>query len=756
MLRLGSARSLAIGDFNGDGKLDLAVANSNANNVSILLGTGTGIFTVSGAFSVGTQPDFVAMGEFNGDGKPDLAVANLNSGNVSILLNNGTACNTQTSLTISGQLTNVANQPLSDVAVTLTGPISRVTTTDASGNYSFPNLVPGGNYTVTVQTPYFVVAPSRADFFNLSSSQIANFIAAPVAAPSPTPPLVDDFTSTVRDATKWTIGTQTASPVAFDPQVTTAQVNGQLVITPLTQATGMHYDGYVSANSFDMRNGSVGVELVKAATGGADSIFAIGTDSDNFFRFLVHTAGGPTSLAPTAKGRDGIERPLDTTIPQLIFQVKINGVLTSVSIPYDPVQQAFLRFRHEPATNSIVFETSPNFDYSPISFQQSVVLQKGVSALTVELSAGTPNPTNPGQTIFDNFNLVTSTFQFSAGTYTVGEGDLRVNLTVTRAGNTTGTAIVGFVTNDAAGLQNCNVTNVVASPRCDYINTGGTLTFAPGVTSQTFSVAIVDDTYPEGDESFTVSLSNASGVALGGPGRATVTIIDNDSTNGANAIDNTNFFVRQQYIDFLGREPDPPGFAGWTSTINNCTGDTTQCDRIHVSQLFFQSEEFQSRGYFVYRFYPVAFGRKPDYAEFVVDLARVSGFLTNDQLEAAKVQFITDFMARAAFAARTISRIRRRAISNTWTLFEHGGSNAVEPADDDQWLEQLDDDARRSAETDRRERGGLDEVQSPGLCSDGILWLSAAPAGRLLSRLDRRAGSVKRPPRHGHRLCHLH
>jgi hypothetical protein len=124
------------------------------------------------------------------------------------------------------------------------------------------------------------------------------------------------------------------------------------------------------------------------------------------------------------------------------------------------------------------------------------------------------------------------------------------------------------------------------------------------------------------------------------------------SPNGdrTNAIDTTEFFVRQQYLDFLGREPDPPGFAGWTSTINNCTGDTTQCDRIHVSQLFFQSAEFQDRGYFVYRFYNVAFGRKPDYAEFVPDLASVSGFLDNNQLEAAKVQFIANFMTRAAFA----------------------------------------------------------------------------------------------------------
>ncbi|HVS81371.1 MAG TPA: hypothetical protein VHE60_06535 [Pyrinomonadaceae bacterium] len=110
--------------------------------------------------------------------------------------------------------------------------------------------------------------------------------------------------------------------------------------------------------------------------------------------------------------------------------------------------------------------------------------------------------------------------------------------------------------------------------------------------------------------------------------------------------------MRQQYIDFLGREPDPPGFDGWVSTINNCSGDTTQCDRVHVSEAFFRSPEFQQRGYFTYRFYSVGFGRKPDYAEFVPDLARVSGFLNANQLQAAKARFVSDFMARPAFITR--------------------------------------------------------------------------------------------------------
>ena len=120
----------------------------------------------------------------------------------------------------------------------------------------------------------------------------------------------------------------------------------------------------------------------------------------------------------------------------------------------------------------------------------------------------------------------------------------------------------------------------------------------------------------------------------------------------ANAIDCTEFFVRQHYLDFLNRDPDPPGYAAWQELLNNCpTGDTT-CDRIHVSSAFFRSPEFQGRGYFVYRFYPVAFGRKPDYDEFTPDLARVSGFLTDAELEAAKLNFIAEFMSRPAFLSK--------------------------------------------------------------------------------------------------------
>ena len=80
--------SLAVGDFNGDGQADLATANSQSANVSVLLGQG-GAFQDAVSYGVGGGPFSVAVGDFNGDGKLDLATANFYPDNVNVLLGNG-------------------------------------------------------------------------------------------------------------------------------------------------------------------------------------------------------------------------------------------------------------------------------------------------------------------------------------------------------------------------------------------------------------------------------------------------------------------------------------------------------------------------------------------------------------------------------------------------------------------------------------------------------------------------------------------
>src|SRR5579883_3382642 len=86
--------SVAVGDFNGDGKPDLAATNGGfgTDTVSVLLNmTPTGAtvpsFAAQRTFATGSAPDSVAVGDLNGDGKPDLAIANFRSGTVSVLLN---------------------------------------------------------------------------------------------------------------------------------------------------------------------------------------------------------------------------------------------------------------------------------------------------------------------------------------------------------------------------------------------------------------------------------------------------------------------------------------------------------------------------------------------------------------------------------------------------------------------------------------------------------------------------------------------
>ena len=85
----GQPFAVATADFNGDGRPDLAAANATATTVSVMLGTGGGLFGPTTNFPVGAQPFDLTTGDFNGDGKADIATANLFSGNVSILPGNG-------------------------------------------------------------------------------------------------------------------------------------------------------------------------------------------------------------------------------------------------------------------------------------------------------------------------------------------------------------------------------------------------------------------------------------------------------------------------------------------------------------------------------------------------------------------------------------------------------------------------------------------------------------------------------------------
>jgi len=87
---LGSGlNGIVAADFNGDGKLDLAVTDSGNNTVIVLLGNGDGTFGAPTTVPVGSNPGPIVAADFNNDGKLDLAVANMGDGTVTLLLGNG-------------------------------------------------------------------------------------------------------------------------------------------------------------------------------------------------------------------------------------------------------------------------------------------------------------------------------------------------------------------------------------------------------------------------------------------------------------------------------------------------------------------------------------------------------------------------------------------------------------------------------------------------------------------------------------------
>jgi hypothetical protein len=144
-----------------------------------------------------------------------------------------------------------------------------------------------------------------------------------------------------------------------------------------------------------------------------------------------------------------------------------------------------------------------------------------------------------------------------------------------------------------------------------------------------------------------VNLEDAYARSIGIIGDGTQVIRDiavEPAAPGTNLIDNPGFFVRQQYLDFLDREPDAGGLAYWTSQITLC-GDDATCTRerrIGVSAAFVIENEFQQTGSFVYRLSKGTLGRRLTYAEFTADRSKVeAGFAIEETRNGLVAEFVT-------------------------------------------------------------------------------------------------------------------
>ena len=189
-----------------------------------------------------------------------------------------------------------------------------------------------------------------------------------------------------------------------------------------------------------------------------------------------------------------------------------------------------------------------------------------------------------------------------------------------------------------------------ASERSDYIPASGTLQFNFGETTKTFKVLINNNGYVTGTRTVKLVLENPSGDATLGATRTAVLQLEDTNTvePSINPSDDSQFFVRQQYYDFLGREPDPEGLAYWNNEIARCGSDRACINerRRDVSAAFFIEDEFQHTGFFVYRMFKASFGQQPGYLRFSRDRNQVT---SGPDIEASKAAFANRWVQRADF-----------------------------------------------------------------------------------------------------------
>jgi hypothetical protein len=439
------------------------------------------------------------------------------------------------------------------------------------------------------------------------------------------------------------------------------------------------------------------------------------------FRSFGHL-GNPWRTFPNIStiltGSPGPGETLPTTTRTMNFQVTVrdnrfnggavNSDSTQVNVRAD--SGPFVVTQPSAGTNWVIGTPQTiswnvaNTNLPPVSCSSVRILMSinGGSSFPIVIGEDTPNdgsetltvPVLPSIGIFPRIKIVgkgniffnisqpfalsqpTNSIQFGSASYSASEGDnpRQINVVVTRTGDVSGGAVASYRTSDSTGGAPCNSTSGFASSRCDFETATGALNFLPGETSKTIAIPIVDDSYPEGQETFRIFLENVIGASFS-PNQADLIIIDNDSVGGANQIDQAGYFVRQNYIDFLNREPDASGLAFWTNEITQCGADA-QCieiKRINVSAAFYLSIEFQETGYLVYRLYKATRGdfmassslggqhslKVPNIGlnEFLADMRRVSEGVVVGQpgweqlLENNKQKFVAEFSQRSGLAA---------------------------------------------------------------------------------------------------------
>ena len=245
--------------------------------------------------------------------------------------------------------------------------------TDTTAPYSFAwSNVAAGSYSLTAKATDNLGATTVSAPVNITVNSSGAF------------GLSDNFNDNTQDTSKWTFGTIQgaiyAGPSAWDATVPVLERNQRLEISPRANISGDHYNGYLSLATWNLTNARAAVEVVQTASGGTtNSVLALCIDSRNFL--MISTESG-----------------------SLRFEQVVNGARSATAVTYNAAQHRFWRIRHDAIADSMIFETS--IDGQTWTVRRTVARQLSISALTVEISAGTwQSVASPGTAFFDNFIL---------------------------------------------------------------------------------------------------------------------------------------------------------------------------------------------------------------------------------------------------------------------------------------------------------------------------------------------------------------
>ena len=258
----------------------------------------------------------------------------------------------------------------------------------------------------------------------------------------------------------------------------------------------------------------------------------------------------------------------------------------------------------------------------------------GAAGLTTTLAAQSFefNEGNPAVT--------TTNGQFTVATPTESSGTISGTID-----DNSGNPVAG-VAMRLNGTQNrLTITDAGGNYHFDNVETNGVYTVTPSRANFMFSPSqrSFSQIGQHTDATFTASLANG----------------------GLSPLDTTEYFVRQQYLDFLDREPDESGLIFWINNIESCGADANcrEVKRIDTSAAFFLSIEFQQTGYLVERTYLVAYGHMANapvpinLSEFRPDTAEISKGVVvlqsgwEAKLENNKQAFTAEFVKRSRFTA---------------------------------------------------------------------------------------------------------